>query len=109
MKDKEIEKILLNDEKYEKLVKSRIESEFKKAVSVEKKSKKTVTDFNKVPKSEIFSKNTVYIVLNKENKTKSYINGIQAEGFLGSDMFQRNKFLSKQADYFVCGNNYTMS
>ncbi len=105
--DKEIEKILLNDENYEKFVSSKVEKEFADMTSEKDKHiKKVITNIKDVPIDKLFSKNAVYLVMNRESKTKSYINGIQAEGFLGSADTLRKKILSKDADYFVCGNNY---
>ena len=38
--------------------------------------------------------------------TKSYINGVQAEGYLGSQNADRMKLLAGEADSFVCENSY---
>lgn len=105
--DKEIEKILLNDENYEKFMHSKTEKEFQNILSQEQSNKtRELTNIKDVPKDLLFTKNAIYMVINKESKTKSYINGLQAEGFLGSQEILRDKFLSGQTDYFVCGNNY---
>ena len=106
MKDQEIEKVLLNDKQYDSLIKSKLEKEFKNAFNSDERKNKVIKDIKKVPASELFSKRAVYLVLNKENKTKSYINGIQAEGFLGSQTLQREKLVSKDTDYFISGNSY---
>lgn len=105
--DKEIEKILLNDESYEKFVNKKLEKEF--TMEIEKSSiirKEPVKDIKKVPKDKLFSKDAVYIVMNKNSKTKSYINGIQAEGFLGADNSLRDKFISAKTDSFISGDNF---
>ncbi len=104
--DKEIEKILLNDKNYEKFMHSKIEKEFIEITNDNKSETKNITDIKEVPKDKIFSKKTTYLVMNKNSKTKSYINGLQAEGFLGSDNEQRKKLISGEVDYFVCGNSY---
>ncbi len=105
--DKEIEKILLNDKNYEKFLNSKIEKEFTQLTEENsRQDNKFYTDIKDVPKEKLFDKNATYLVMNKTSKTKSFINGIQAEGFLGSDIHQRNKLLSKEVDYFVCSNNY---
>ena len=105
--DKEIEKILLNDENYEKFMHSKTEKEFTQILENKTKNKsKEITDIKQVPKELLFTKNAIYTVINKESKTKSHINGVQAEGFLGSQEFLREKFISGQTDYFVAGNNY---
>lgn len=103
--DKEIEKILMNDKKYEDFIHSKTEQEFKNILN-KKQEKKDITDIKLVPKSLLFSKHTTYSVINKESKTFSFISGIQAEAFLGSDETLREKLLNAQIDYFVCGNNY---
>ena len=105
--DKEIEKILLDDKNYEKFLNSKIEKEFLQITDENiKPENKIYKDIKDVPADKLFDRNATYLVMNKSSKTKSFVNGIQAEGFLGSDMLQRNKFLTKQVDYFVCGNNY---
>ena len=105
--DKEIEKILLNDENYEKFIHSKTEKEFTDVITKGTKDKiSEISDIKKAPKELLFSKKAIYTVINKDSKTKSYINGIQAEGFLGSQNILRDKFLSGQTDYFVSGNNY---
>ena len=105
--DKEIEKILLNDESYEKFIHTKTEKEFTDILTKEANNKALeITDIKKVPKDLLFSKNAIYSVINKESKTKSYINGVQAEGFLGSQELLREKFITGQTDYFVSGGNY---
>ncbi|MBR1425244.1 hypothetical protein IJ579_06755 [bacterium] len=105
--DKEIEKILLNDKAYEKFLNTKIEKEFSDITDkVSQVSQKTITDIKDVPVEMLFCKNTTYLVMNKESKTKSYINGIQAEGLLGTDNTQRKKLCSKEVDYFVSDNIY---
>lgn len=105
--DKEIEKILLNDEEYEKFINTKTEQEFKKEIEGSQVVKhEVIEDFKKVPPEKLFTKNALYIVMNKTSKTKSYINGIQAEGFLGSENILRENFLSKKTDSFVSGENY---
>ncbi len=107
MKDnKEIEKILLDDKEYEKLVESKIKKEFSSVGVNSDKAKKIITDIKNVPKDKLFSKSAVYLVLNKDSDSKSCINGIQAEGFLGSQNSAREKFLSGETDYFISGNSY---
>lgn len=105
--NKDIEQILLNDESYEKFVNKKIEKEFIQEVESSCKNKhETITDIKKVPQNKLFSKSATYIVMNKKSKTKSFINGVQADGFLGSQNSLREKFISAQADSFVSGDNY---
>ena len=106
--DKKIEQLLLNDSTYEDLVNSKLEKEF--IEEIEKgnscKKKEVITDIKSAPKELLFSKSATYLVMNKNNRTKSYVNGIQAEGFLGDQNITREKFLSAQTDFFISGDNY---
>lgn len=101
----EIEKILLNDEKYEKLISSKIEKDFENILK-EKTSQKPeiITEIAEVPQGLFFSKNSTFEVINKTNKTKSFINGLQAEGFLGANDFERSKLLKGETNAFVRDN-----
>lgn len=106
--NKEIEKILLNDDAYNKMVSSKIEEEFvnelKSAKSGQKKSE--ITDIKNVPKDKLFSKDAIFEIINKNSRTQSYINGVQAEGFLGTQYSDREKLLSGDIKSFVSGNNF---
>lgn len=104
--DKEIEKILLNDEAYEKFVNTKLEKEFTKEIETKEEKVKEITNIKQVPPDKLFSKNAVYLVMNKASKTKSFINGMQAEGFLSSDNLMRQKLTSAQVDSFVSGDNF---
>ena len=90
--DKEIEKILLNDEEYENFVNKRTEQDFEKELEDSCSNEVVVEDFKSV--------------INKTSKTKSYINGVQAEGFLGSQNIVRANFLDKKINSFVAGDMY---
>ncbi len=107
-KNKEIEKILLNSASYDQMVKSKVESDFVKELEGYKKqqSKNFIIDIKNAPKNKLFTKDAVYEVLNKNSKTKSYVNGVQAEGYLGAQSADRAKLLSGESDAFVCGNCY---
>lgn len=105
--DKEIEQILLNDEKYEKFINERTEREYNQILEDAKNVKNSeIKNLKDAPKDLLFSKKAVYLVINKQGKTKSYINGIQAEGFLGDKNLVREKLLSGLADSFVSGDNF---
>jgi len=105
-KDKEVEQILLNDEKYEQFIKDKTEKDFNKVLEdASKKDETEITDFKLMKAENLFSKNATYFVINKMSKTTSYINGVQAESFLVSP-FEREKFLSGKTDAFVYQDNY---
>ena len=100
--DKNIEQILLNDEEYEKFSTRKIENDFVQEIDKSKnKTSEIITDIKLVPKYKLFSKDAIYLVMNKNSKTKSYVNGIQAEGFLGNQISTREKFLTGEIDSFV--------
>ena len=103
--DKEIEKILMNDDKYDEIIHSKTEQEFKKILENKNKTY-TISDIKKAPKELLFTKKATFSIINKESKTMSYINGVQAEAFLGSQDTLRENLLSGNCDYFVSGNNY---
>ena len=107
-KNTDIEKILLNDAEYTQMVKAKIEQDFKQELNSVKKANSNyyVTDIKDAPKDKLFSKFAIYEVLNKNSKTKSYINGIQAEGYLATNTNDRNNLLSGESDSFVSGNYY---
>lgn len=104
--DKETEKLLLNDAEFDKIVKMRIEREFNEELLTENEPQQILQDIKKIPEDKLFSKFAVFEIINKTSKTKSYINGIQAEGYLASDNFNRNKLLSGESSSFVSGENY---
>lgn len=104
--DKEIEKMLLSDEEFESFVNQKTEQDFEKELEHSVPKVSCSEDFNSVPKEKLFSKNAIYSVINKTSRTKSYINGVQAEGFLGSQEIVRDNFLSKKTNSFVAGDMY---
>lgn len=107
-KNKEIEEILLNGSSYDEMVKSKVEREFLTELELNKQiqTPNIVTDIKKVPANKLFSKDAIYEVLNKDSKTKSYVNGIQAEGYLGAKCSERAKLFAGETDAFVSGNCY---
>lgn len=105
--DKNIEQILLNDLEYEKFSSKKIEQDFEREISRSSfKDVKVITELKDVPKSKLFTKNSVFAVINKNSKTKSLINGLQAEGFLGSQDKTRERFLKGEIDSFVNGDYF---
>ena len=107
-KNKEIEEILLNDSAFEQAVKAKIERDFNKELEDIKASKKVdyILEIKDVPAGKLFTKNAIFEVINKNSKTKSYINGVQAEGYLGSNVADRTKLLAGEENSFVAGNLY---
>lgn len=103
--DKEIEQMLLNDDKYEQFIKNKTEQEFLKAIQQKAPAQNDITDIKKVPKDKLFCANATYLVINKNSKTQSYINGIQAESYLVSQN-DREKLLEGIIDSFVYGDYF---
>ena len=105
MKKNDIEKILLNDENYENMLKQKFETDFKNELKNAYKNKtKYLTDIKLVPAEKLFSKDAIFEVLNKASKTCTYINGVQAEGYLGIQNSDREKLLTGQSEFFVSGD-----
>lgn len=106
--DKEIESLILNGSDCEKIIAAQKEKEFTDILSEDggKKSVREINDFTQAPKELLFSKSCTYSVINRNSKTKSYINGMQAESFLGGQNIARQNLLSGKADYFISGDNY---
>lgn len=104
--DKEIESIILNGTDSEKIIAAQIEKEFTDILTGEKKSSKVICDITQVPKELLFSKYCTYSVINRNSKTKSYINGVQAESFLAGQNIARQNLLSAKIDSFISGDNY---
>lgn len=108
MKDNhDIEQMLLNGKDYEKIVKTKIENDFKQVLDDQKTIKgRYITDIKSAPKDKIFSKSATYEVINKRSKTRSFINGLQAEGYLGNKNSERQKLLDGEINYFVNEDNF---
>ena len=107
-KNKEIEEILLNDSAFEQAVKAKIERDFNKELEDIKASKKVdyILEIKDVPAGKLFTKNAIFEVINKNSKTQSFINGVQAEGFLGTQYSDREKLLNGEIKSFVSGSNF---
>ena len=105
-KNKQIEQILLNDKNYENFINSKTEKEFEDILNSGTEKETVITNIKEVPRELLFSKQAVYMVINKQSKTKSYINGVQADGYLGSQNIAREKLVSCLSDSFVSGNNF---
>lgn len=106
MKNSDIEKLLLNDAACEKALKNKIEKDFRSKILKQPATENYIFDIKKVPKDKLFSKNTIFEILNLNSRTKSYINGVQAEGYLGANNSDRLKLLCGETDSFVSENVY---
>ena len=104
----DLEQRLLSQASLDDLIKMKMEeelkAEFKK--SKEKPQKQIINDISKVPTKLIFSKQAVYKMFNRINKTETYLNGLQAEAMLGLQTAIREKIKSGQMDAFSTEDAY---
>lgn len=106
--EKYLEQRLLSHASLDELIKLKMEEELKSELekAQEKPKKQIITEISKVPIELIFSKEAVYRLFNRNNKTETYINGIQAEAMLGLQNNIRDKVKSGQMDAFSTDNAY---
>jgi hypothetical protein len=106
--ENEIEQRLLNHASLDELIKMKMEEElkFEFEKSNQKPQKKLVIDISEVPTDLIFSKQAVYKLFNRINKTETYINGLQAEAMLGLQTAIREKIKLGQMDAFSTDSAY---
>ena len=105
---KEIEQRLLNDISLDEIIKSKIEEEFNSELKHEKKKavRKAVTNLKELSKEQIFSKNSVFKLYNRINKSETLINGIQADALLGIQTGIREKFFDGSLTVFSTEDAY---
>lgn len=106
--ENELEQRLLNHASLDELIKIKMEEELKAEFrkSKETPKKQIITEISKVPANLIFSKQAVYKMFNRVNKTETYLNGLQAEAMLGLQTAIREKIKSGQMDAFSTDNAY---
>ena len=107
-KEKDIEQMLLNNASLDDLIKIKIEKEFKDALVKSQQLPKqvTITEISKVPQNLIFSKQAVFKLFNRNSKTQTSINGIQAEALLGIQNSVREKMLRGETGSFSTDDAY---
>ncbi len=108
MKGNDAEQMLLNNASLEDLIKMKIEKEFMADLekAKEKPKKKVYTDIKDLPKSMIFSKNSVFRYFNRNTKCETFINGIQAEALIGLQNQVRENMLKGNLSAFTTDNAY---
>jgi len=106
--EQDLEQRLLSHASLDELIKMKMEEELKAEFdkAKEKPERVTITDISKVPTKLIFSKQAVYRIFNRLNKTETYINGMQAEAMLGLQNSIREKIKSGQMDAFSTDSAY---
>lgn len=106
--ENELEQRLLSHASLDELIKMKMEEElnyeFKK--SKEEHKFRVITEISQVPTELIFSRQAVYKIFNRINKTESYLNGLQAEALLGLQNAVREKMKSGQMDAFSTDGAY---
>lgn len=102
------EQRLLSHASLDELIKMKMEQELQAELDKLKDTpkKQVITDIAKVPKELIFSKQAVFKIFNRINKTETYLNGLQAEAMLGVQNAVREKIRSGQLDVFSTDNAY---
>lgn len=108
MKGNDAEQMLLNNASLEDLIKMKIEKEFMADLekAKEKPKKKVYTDIKDLPKSMIFSKNSVFRYFNRNTKCETFINGIQAEALIGLQNQVRENMLKGNLSAFTTDDAY---
>ncbi len=98
----------LKDADIEQLIEKKIENEIQCEIDEANREKETliIKDFNDVPKVKIFDRNVTYKVFNRKTKKESYINGVQAESFLGLNHSIRDDLENKHIDNFTANEYY---
>lgn len=102
------EQKLLSHASIDELIKIKMEEELKEEIKKAKEipSKQIITDISKVSDNLVFSKQAVFKLFHRINKTESYINGLQAEAMLGLQNAAREKIKSGQMDAFSTDTAY---
>ena len=105
---KDMEQILLNNSSLDEIIKMKIEEEFKLTSSKTKQKnvQKIVCDLKEVPKDLIFSRQSVFRVYNRTNKTQTLINGVQADAMIGIQVGVREKILDGELTVFTVDDAY---
>jgi len=103
-----LERRLLSDASLDELIKMKMEEELNAEFNKlkEQPKKEVITDISKVPKKLIFSKQAVYRLFNRINKTETYINGVQAEAMIGLQSAIRNKLQAGEISTFSTEDAY---
>lgn len=104
----EQEQRLLSQNSLDDLIKIKMEEELNAEFEKAKKQpeQQIIKDISKVPTELIFSKQAVYKIFNRVNKTETYINGLQAESMLGLQNTIREKIRMAQMDAFSTDSAY---
>ena len=102
----DIEQVLLGNASLDELIKMKIEQEFKTKKVTKTPEKQVITDINKMPPGKIFTKDSVFRVYNRTDKTETFINGIQADAMIGIQTGIREKFLNKTLSAFATDDSY---
>lgn len=108
MKNNDAEEMLLNNASLDELIKMRIEKEFMEDLKKAKEKTKKVeyTDIKDVPKDKIFSRNSVFRCFNRNTKSETFINGIQADAYIGIQDIIRKKMLQGELNAFTTDDCY---
>lgn len=92
-----LDDILFDNNLKEKMHKEIVEKS-KEIKHIDTKKKKNIKDLSP---EEIFSANTIWKIYNRKTNIHSFINGIQAEGYIGMQDEIRHLIISYQSDCFL--------
>lgn len=100
--------MLFSSASLEDLIKMKIEDELREEMerAKQKPEKRTYTDISQVPKALIFSTQSTYKLFNRNNKTETYINGLQAEALIGTQHAVREKVAQGLLGAFATDDAY---
>lgn len=60
-----------------------------------------IRNFNRLSYKDLFSANTLYEILDRTTRERSFINGVQAEGLVGLNHDIRYNLVNKRSDSFT--------
>lgn len=102
------EERLLQNKSLDELIKLKMEEEMKNEIENSKitPEKRIISTILEVPANMIFSRQSVFKVFNRKNRTETYVNGVQAEALLGTQTNTKEKIKSGITDTFSTENLY---
>lgn len=105
---KDMEQMLLNNASLDELIRMKIEEEFKTELKTKKQKPEvvTLTDLKEVPREKIFTKDSTFRVYNRNNKTETFIDGVQADAMIGLKNAIREQFLNKTLTAFSTDDTF---
>lgn len=106
--ENDLEQRLLSHASLDELIKMKMEEELNNEIlkSKEIPQKRIITTISEVPAGMIFSRQAVYKIFNRKNKSETFLNGLQAEALLGLQNSVRDKMKQGLLDAFSTEDAY---